>query len=605
MLRTLSSFVVCLSTASLLAQATIVIPDGTANAAGDTSNAFPWGTSASTFPGLRLMAVYGAANFTNQSVSVPVVITGLKWRPDNNAPAYAGGQFSAVTIELSTSPTGWAGVTTSYASNHGADRTVVYDAALHGPVTHTATAGSGGWTPQSWCVDVPLAVPFLYDPSAGDLVIDVDYPTGSFGAGAVGQMDVQSANSNSSRIFASTNYPSANGTTLNHGPVVEVTYQPAQGYASKATYGTGCYDRPRMVQEAFPVNTPVIDLVNTSWLLIYSPTSNGGNYVIAPGGPPFDGVAPLSGTNLSAGAYTSSSSATWDDASVVYPLSTATFPSGFDFPGGNCTSITINSNGKIFLGSTTDGSFLTNGAVHGNPAGFYTLLPQLAPCLNDLDPTTGGGIYVEDPSPSGGVRITWLGISNWQETGSPAAVLNDIQCELLPGGSVIYAYGQNLGCSGSLTNDAIVGFSAGNGEPVTAPVDWSALVGYVTGDGARPLALDADARPVLGTTVNVTVSEIPAGSPLAAVIYGLGHFDPGISLAGIGMPDCFQYCSQDAVVLGLLPGATFASAFPIPNNSNFAGVRVSSQGAAYNPAAVPNVVGALASNGVEFVLDMN
>ncbi|MCA8950776.1 MAG: PKD domain-containing protein, partial [Planctomycetes bacterium] len=64
-------------------------------------------------------------------------------------------------------------------------------------------------------------------PSQGDLVIDVDYPTGSFSGGNVGQMDVQ--NSLAGRVFASSMYPVANGTTANHGPVVEVGYVPASG----------------------------------------------------------------------------------------------------------------------------------------------------------------------------------------------------------------------------------------------------------------------------------------------------------------------------------------------------------------------------------------
>ncbi|MCA8948718.1 MAG: PKD domain-containing protein [Planctomycetes bacterium] len=224
-----SSFLaaLALSSTAALAQFNVVIPDGTANAPGNGSNAFPWGTTASAWPGLRLMAVYDALNFTNQSVNMPILINGLKWRPNDTTGAVGGGQFAQAIVELSTSPTGWAAVTTNYATNHGADRAVVYDASVNGPVIHTATPGSGAWTPQSWCVDITLPVPFLYDPSQGDLVIDVDYPGTSFSGSGVGQMDVQ--NSLASRIFASSMYPTANGTTLNHGPVVEVSYSPAAG----------------------------------------------------------------------------------------------------------------------------------------------------------------------------------------------------------------------------------------------------------------------------------------------------------------------------------------------------------------------------------------
>ncbi|MCA8949751.1 MAG: hypothetical protein KDE27_09630, partial [Planctomycetes bacterium] len=110
------------------AQLQVVIPNGAGNAPGNGSNAFPWGTAASTWPGLRLMAVYDALNFTNQNVGFPILITELKWRPDNSAGAVAGGQFAQAIVELSTSPTGWAAITTNYTTNHGSDRTVVYDA---------------------------------------------------------------------------------------------------------------------------------------------------------------------------------------------------------------------------------------------------------------------------------------------------------------------------------------------------------------------------------------------------------------------------------------------------------------------------------------------
>ncbi|MCR9248747.1 MAG: PKD domain-containing protein [bacterium] len=229
----LSRVLATLATSSLaIAQLSVVVPDGAETNPGNSSNAFPWGTDASFWPGLRLMATYGAQNFTNQNVNFPILISRLKWRPDNFAGARTGGQFAIATIELSTSPVGWAGVTTNYATNHGADRAVVYDAAIDGPVIHTPTPGPGSWTVQSWCVDVQLSSPFLYDPSQGDLVIDVDYPTGSFTGGNVGQMDVQGAGSNSSRVFASSMYPVANGTTQQHGPVVEVDYVPAAGLYS-------------------------------------------------------------------------------------------------------------------------------------------------------------------------------------------------------------------------------------------------------------------------------------------------------------------------------------------------------------------------------------
>lgn len=392
---------------------------------------------------------------------------------------------------------------------------------------------------------------------------------------------------------------------------IEMYTSPAAGFASYAPYGTGCYDRPRMVYEQFAGGTTP-DLMNTAQTMIYQPNANGGNYIIVQGGAPYDAVtAAANGVDLLTQTYTSTASASWDDASIVMTLPAATFPTGFPFPGaggGSTTTITINSNGKIYLGSTTDASFATNGSNYASLAPFQGTtgagLPVLSPFNVDLDPTVGGNIWYEAASPGGGVRITWAGVPNWQDPAGPTAVINDIQLELLPSGQVNFAYGPSLGTGGSANNDAIVGFSAGGGQPIGAQVDWSAINSYVTGDGATPIVLDASARPVLGTTINLTLSNIPSGSIIGAVVLGLTKYDPGIDLTSVGMPGCFLYSSQDSVALAITPGATYSRPLALPNVPAFAGARLASQGAVLNPS-IPNALNAISSNGVELLIDVN
>jgi choice-of-anchor B domain-containing protein len=378
------------------------------------------------------------------------------------------------------------------------------------------------------------------------------------------------------------------------------------GFASKTPFGTGCYDSERMVYEQIPGNTTPIDLINSQQTLLYTPTAAGGNYTINPIDPGYDGVTPAAnGIDLATLPYTSSTTASWDDASIVLPLPTASFPSGFPFPGGRASAITVNSNGKIYLGSTIDGSFATNGSNYGTTDPFQGVtgaaLPVISPFNTDLDPAAGGNLWYEDPGPNGGVRITWASVPNWPIT---SGGICDVQLELLPSGQVTFAYGQQLANAGS-SNDAIVGFSAGNGEPLTPQVDWSALNGFITGDGSVGLAIDGDARPVLGTTVNLTVDNIPAGAPIAAVIYGLTKFNPGIDLTALGMAGCFQYCSHDSVSLALAPGSSMTEAFVIPNSVTLSGLTVIVQSGAYAPGIVPNLLGATSSNGIELTLDVN
>ena len=54
----------------------------------------------------------------------------------------------------------------------------------------------------------------VYDPAAGDLIVDVDYPGGAnYSGGALAAMDVQTGSA-ASRAYASTSYPAGNGTRL-------------------------------------------------------------------------------------------------------------------------------------------------------------------------------------------------------------------------------------------------------------------------------------------------------------------------------------------------------------------------------------------------------
>jgi len=219
----------------------------------------------------------------------------------------------------------------------------------------------------------------------------------------------------------------------------------------------------------------------------------------------------------------------------------------------------------------------------------------------DLDPVVGGNLWYEDPSPNGGVRITWDGIPNWQNGAyTPAAVVNHIQMELLPNGQVNLAFGPSLGNGGSAGNDSIVGFSAGAGNLVSPQVDWSALNGFLTGLGnGLPLALDASARPVTGTTFNVVTSNVAATSPLGVTIMDFSQVNN--SLAGLGAPGCFQY-TNSVIVFVWFPTAgtgTFALNLGPPAN----GLQVYAQSAAFHIGHNP--LGVVTSNRLELLFNPN
>lgn len=409
--------------------------------------------------------------------------------------------------------------------------------------------------------------------------------------------------------------PSFGGTQLAPSAVgsigrVVMTTSPPTGYATRQPFGEGCYELPRMVHERFGSAASAVDLSNTQWRLDFVADANGGHYVVSPGGPAFDRIgAAQNGIDLAQQPFSVSYVGSWNDASVVRTLPTSRFPNGLPFPnasGASASQLTINSNGRVHLGGTQWADWGSLGAPYTSLQAFTgqtgSGLPMLAAWFCDLDPTAGGHVWYEVASPGGGVRVTWDAVPNFQDPSGPPAVANDVQIELLPNGRVHLAYGPSLGTGGVAGNDAIVGFSAGAGEPTAAPVDWSTLSGHATGDGSTPPTLDADARPLLGTTVTITLAGIPQQSPLAAIALGAGVLTPSQPLGSVGMPGCLLHVPPDVMFATAAPTGTASVALPIPSLPALAGAIVGAQGIVLD-ATVRNPLGGTVSNGLALRLD--
>jgi hypothetical protein len=532
-----------------------VIPNGTAAVAGNTSNAFPWGSSASAWPGLRLMAVYDSANFTAASINTPILISRLRWRANDSTSTWVGGTFTTGTVRMSTAAVDWSAVTTNFASNHGPDLTTVYT----GPVTYLPGSGAGVGVPAPYVVDILLPIPFLYDPSSGDLNIDCDYPGGAnYVGGSLSSMDVQSTGSMSSRVYASASYPAADGMTQNHGPVVEVTYAPAVGAATGTPYGTGCYDRAVSFYELFQTNT--FDLSNRSVLL----TRTGAGYSVTNGSTNwFTPVAP----NL----------ALTDDS--VSPAQTLPFT--LNYPGGSTTSIFVSSNG--FVWAQTGG---VNGCCAGDPSLLLAQGARWCPLWADWNPSVGGTVHF-DPDPiNNAAYVTFLGVPEFG-----GANLNTMQIAFFATGAVEFRYQT---CS-MLTHVALTGWSPGGGARDPGNRDLSASLPFVTTADQASLRLTGSPRPVLGNTVVLTTSNILPSVGVGATILSFTQHNPGLDLTSIGMPGCRQYVNLDSTQLFFPTGGTGSTNFFIPNNPIYTGMRVFAQSAAFVLGANP--LGVLSSNG--------
>lgn len=449
--------------------------------------------------------------------------------------------------------------------------------------TGVVSLGTGVPTPLNIAISVPIA--------AGD--IQAFYVTASNG----GIFNYTNGTTTGALFASSPHLEFFEGAglaypfTANFNPRIfngNIHYTFPAGSATSAKYGTPC-DFPSQAGERFAQGDPV-DLANTSWILI----DNGfGGWDISPTAAfPYDAAgAQANGIEVRdvaspwAGAFTSSSCACWDDATIVYTPTTGglTYPDPVTGGSVTYTQISINTNGAIRLGDQgIDNSFAFNGGNSGFVSTVFQgtvgpMLPQFALFYNDLDLDNAGSLWVED---SGGMlRITWDGVPNWDDPAGPAAELNDLQITIFPG-FVIYSFGPNVGNGGSGSNEAITGWSLGDSSPDNR-LDWTVAMAssYTTGSGYVAPTTSSTASPVLGTSINLVVDGLSPTAVIGGVIYGLTPLNPGISLSGVLGINCDLLVTLDLIELGVPTAGTYTSnAFTIPNNPALAGQALGVQG---------------------------
>ncbi|MBK8101104.1 MAG: hypothetical protein IPK26_28810 [Planctomycetes bacterium] len=191
---------------------TLTIPGGLHGIEANSSTAWPWARGGAP---IRVQYLYDAIHFTGQNIAGPVMITRLRWRAQGGAVGGIG-TYDDVTVRLATMPFDQAQASPTFANNLGSDAMIV----AQGPVT---TAPAVGITPGNHYVDIPLPVPFLYDPTRGDLAIDL-----AVGAGFHGVLpaltDARANTTMCMRVHALGDAHAAIGTVqANVGSVVEVT----------------------------------------------------------------------------------------------------------------------------------------------------------------------------------------------------------------------------------------------------------------------------------------------------------------------------------------------------------------------------------------------
>ncbi len=352
-------------------------------------------------------------------------------------------------------------------------------------------------------------------------------------------------------------------------PRVQVASEVPSGIpvARKESVGGSCGDCTSVLYEMF-ATAASFDLSNRSM----THALNGGTYTIGDTGALF---VPPAGTNLALG----------DDSEVVVPL-----PFTLPYPGGSTTQLRVCSNGFISPAGSNGTGFTPSAA------GLLGGQPRWAAAWHDFNPgMASSGPVVLDSGPSE-VRITWNGVNNFSGVGQ-----STFQYRFQPNGTVHIVW-QAMSPAG---NAYCVGWSPGAVSPDPGSTDLSATLAVPMTLCATPfhgIALDASARPVLGTTIQWQTTGIPPGTAFGALLRSLTQAVPPVDLTAIGMPGCEAHVVAPVATLFLAPGTSVQFPETIPNNPSLIGVVLVGQALVYSPPLTP--LGFVASNGMLLTLGL-
>ncbi len=346
---------------------------------------------------------------------------------------------------------------------------------------------------------------------------------------------------------------------------VSVTSQVPSGIptATVTSVGQGCGNCASSFYEFFTPAT-AFDLSNRGMTL----SLNNNAYTV---GNATSAYVPPTGTPLVLG----------DDAEAV-----VTLPFALAYPGGSTTQIRVCSNGFISPAASNGTTFTPTVAE------FLSGQPRWAAAWHDLNPATGGQVLVD--ASAGVVRVTWLNVNNFSGGG-----MATFQYQFLPNGTVHILW-QAMNPAG---NDYVVGWTPGANSTDPGGRDLSATLanGFsLCAGNFVGLSLTASARPVLGTTVTLTTSSIPAGSSLGLMLLGFTQAIPPVNLTSIGMPGCEAHVLDGVNLLFVPSSASFPMQLAIPSQQTLTGLRVIAQSFTYSPPLTP--LGLIAANGLVMVL---
>ena len=219
----LAAFLGSCVTTELRAQV-IVVPNSLATNDGNTFVITPSGPAHS-------QQIYDASQFG--ALSRPSLLTQFAWRPDT-IPGASGPRLFTLQIRAATTTRSVAGMSTTFADNLGTNNTLVFD----GTVNVTTQNLPGPGNTRQFDYVFTLTTPFLYDPAAGNLVLDLQLDS----TGPALQIDFVSGDPTVKEVANSSSSTGTSGTTLPFAKPTQFTFEPPPLVTIRASQVEVCWN---------------------------------------------------------------------------------------------------------------------------------------------------------------------------------------------------------------------------------------------------------------------------------------------------------------------------------------------------------------------------
>jgi len=205
----------------------VVVPNAQATVDGNGS-----ATSTAGPASVRWLQIHDASQFG--ALSGPSFLTKFAYRPDRILDQ-SGPRSLTLQIYASTTSRSAAGPSTTFAENIGTNNTLVFD----GTVTVTTGNLPGPGNTRQFDYVVPFTTPFLYDPAAGNLVLDLQID----GNGSAVTFDtVLSGDPAIGRVFANSSSTATTGTIWADTHVTQFTFEPPPLVTIRASQVELCWN---------------------------------------------------------------------------------------------------------------------------------------------------------------------------------------------------------------------------------------------------------------------------------------------------------------------------------------------------------------------------